>query len=50
MVIAGAPPWLQVGWVIALIMLILCVVFAAIGSLPIMLALLIGGVALSRLL
>ena len=45
-----AAPVFSIGWIIALLVLILCIVFAAIGRLDALLALLIGGVALSRLL
>lgn len=37
------------GAVIALLVLVLCVVFAVLGQLPPLLALLIGGAALARL-
>jgi hypothetical protein len=50
MVISGAPSWVNVGWIIALLVLILCVVFVAIGRLDIVLGGLIAGVALARLL
>jgi hypothetical protein len=43
-------PPLTIGWIIALLVLILCIVFAVIGRLDFVLAGLIGGVALSRLL
>ncbi len=45
----GLPP-VTIGWVIALLVLILCIVFAALGQLPLIIAGLIGGVALARLL
>lgn len=48
--IQGAPAWATVGWVIALIVLILVVVFAILGSLDYKLALLLGGLAVARLL
>jgi hypothetical protein len=48
--IQGAPAWATVGWVIALIVLLLCVVFIAIGKLDFVTGGLIGGAALSRLL
>lgn len=48
--IQGAPTWLNVGWLIALIVLLLCIVFAAIGQLDFKLAGLIGGAALARLI
>ncbi len=50
MVIAGAPAWATVGWLIALLMLILAIVFVAIGRLDLVTGGLIGGVALARLL
>jgi hypothetical protein len=43
-------PPLTIGWIIALLVLILCIVFAVIGRLDFLIAGLIGGVALSRLL
>jgi len=43
-------PAITIGWIIALLVLILCIVFAAIGRLDLLLAGLIGGVALARLL
>jgi hypothetical protein len=43
-------PPLTIGWIIALLVLILCIVFAVIGRLDFVLAGLIGGVALARLL
>jgi hypothetical protein len=48
--ITGAPPWLSIGWLIALLVVILCIVFFAIGQLEPRLALLIGGAALARML
>lgn len=42
-------PPITVGWVIALLVLILCVVFAAIGKEDVVLLALIGGAALARL-
>ena len=50
MVIAGAPAWATVGWVIALVVMLLCVVFVAIGRLDLVTGGLIGGAALARLL
>jgi len=44
------PPAFGLGWIIALLVLLLCLVFAAIGRLDIVLAGLIGGVALARML
>jgi hypothetical protein len=49
-VISKAPAWLGIGWLIALLVLILCIVFAVVGPLDYLLAGLIGGVALARLL
>jgi hypothetical protein len=43
-------PTITIGWIIALLVLILCIVFVAIGRLDILIGGLIGGVALSRLL
>jgi hypothetical protein len=43
-------PAITVGWVLALVALILCIVFAAVGQIDLKLAGLIGLVALSRLL
>ena len=43
-------PPVTIGWIIALLVLILCIVFAVIGRLDFVLAGLIGGVALARLL
>jgi hypothetical protein len=45
----SVPP-ITIGWLIALLVLILCIVFAVIGWLDVLLAGLIGGVALARLL
>jgi hypothetical protein len=42
-------PPITIGWIIALLVLILCIVFAAIGRLDFLTAGLIGGVALARL-
>jgi hypothetical protein len=42
-------PAITIGWLLALVVLLLCIVFAAIGRLEVVLAILIGGVALSRL-
>jgi len=50
MVIAGAPAWATVGWVIALVCLILAVIFMVLGRLDLVTGGLIGGVALARLL
>jgi len=43
-------PPVTVGWILALLVFILCIVFAVIGRLDFVLAGLIGGVALARLL
>jgi hypothetical protein len=43
-------PAITIGWLLALVVLLLCIVFAAIGRLDFVLAGLIGGVALARLL
>jgi hypothetical protein len=43
-------PAITIGWLLALVVLLLCVVFAAIGRLDFVIAGLIGGVALARLL
>jgi hypothetical protein len=48
--IAGAPTWLTVGWILALLVLVLDVVFVAIGQLDFKIGGLIGGLALARLL
>jgi hypothetical protein len=45
-----AAPVITIGWIIAVIVLLLCVVLAVIGRLDVLEALLIGGVALARLL
>lgn len=42
-------PPISIGWIIALVILVLVVVFFAIGTLPAVLAVLIGGLALARL-
>ena len=39
-----------VGWIIALLVLILCIVLIVVGQLPVVVGGLIAGVALSRLL
>ena len=44
-----ALPPITIGWVIALLILVLCVVFIAVGKLDTLTGALIGGVALSRL-
>ena len=46
----SAPAWATIGWGIALIVLIVDVVFMAIGSVELKLGLLIGGLAVARLL
>ena len=38
-----------VGWILALLVLILCIVFVVLGQLPLIVGGLIGGVALARL-
>jgi len=43
-------PPITIGWVIALLVLILCIIFIVTGQLPILVGSLIGGVALARLL
>ena len=43
-------PAFTIGWVIALVILILVVVLFVVGQLPVLLAALIGGLALARLL
>jgi hypothetical protein len=48
--ITGAPAWLSVGWLIALLVLILTLIFLALGQVDQKTGLLIGGVALARLL
>ena len=45
----SVPAWLGVGWVIALLVLILCLVFIAIGKVDLVVGGLIAGVALARL-
>ena len=46
----NTPPWLTFGWLLALIVLVLVVVFAAIGRLDLVAAGLFGGLALARLI
>ena len=46
----AAPPWFTIGWIIALIVLLVDVVFLAIGQVDTRVGLLIGGLALARLL
>ncbi len=48
--ITGAPTWVTVGWLLALVVFLLVIVFAAIGQLELRLAGLLGGVALARLI
>ena len=48
--IAGGPAWLTVGWLIALLVLVVDIVFLAIGQMDIRLGALIGGLALARML
>jgi hypothetical protein len=45
-----APSVISLGWIVALLVLILVIVFAVLAQIPLLLAGLIGGVALSRLL
>ena len=45
-----ALPPVTIGWVIALLVLILCVVFVAVGQVPLIIGALIAGAALARLL
>jgi len=46
----GTPGWLTFGWIIAFLVLILAVVFTAVGRLDLLEGCLIGGVALSRII
>jgi hypothetical protein len=48
--IPNAPPWLGIGWILALIVLVLVIVLVVIAQLDTKLALLLGGLALARLL
>jgi hypothetical protein len=43
-------PVITIGWIIALIVLLLVIVFIATGQVPVVIGLLIGGCALARLL
>jgi hypothetical protein len=45
-----APSVISLGWIIALIVLILVIVFLVLAQVPLLVGLLIGGVALARLL
>jgi hypothetical protein len=47
---ADAPAWLTLGWIIALIVLLVDIVFMAISQIDIRLGGLIAGLALARLL
>jgi hypothetical protein len=47
-VVAGGP--ITLGWLVALLVLILAIIFAVLNTIPLVLAGLIGGVALARLL
>ncbi len=47
---ATTPAWLTVGWLIALLVLVLAIVFAAIGKLDFVIAGMFVGLALARLL
>ena len=49
-VVQWTVPPVTIGWIIALLVLILCIVFAVLGRIDFLLAGLIGGVALARLL
>lgn len=44
------PPVITIGWLIALVVLLVCIVLIATGGLPLVTGLLIGGVAAARLL
>jgi len=46
----NAPAWLSLGWIIALIVLVLDIVFIALNQIDTKIGLLIGGVALAVLL
>jgi len=46
----NAPAWLSIGWIIALIVLIVDIVFMVLGTVDTKIGLLIGGVALARML
>jgi hypothetical protein len=48
--ITGGPTWLSVGWIIALLVLVITVVLVVIGQLDTTHGLLIGALAASRLL
>jgi hypothetical protein len=50
MQITGAPAWVTVGWVLALIVLVVDIVFLALAQIDLRLGLLIGGLALARML
>lgn len=50
MVIQGAPAWATVGAVLALIVLVVDIVFLVLGTVDLKVGLLIGGLALARLL
>ena len=43
-------PPITVGWIIALLVLILCIIFVVTGQIPILIGSLIGGAAAARLL
>ncbi len=45
-----AGPYFSIGWVIALIVLVLVIVLLVVGQLSVLLAALIGGLAISRLI
>lgn len=46
----NTPTWLSLGWVIALVILIVDIVFLAVGRIDLIQGLLIGGLALAILL
>lgn len=52
MVISGAPAWLSVGWIIAVIVLLLCILglVGVLPETPIIIFGLLAGLAISRLL
>lgn len=50
MVIQGAPAWASVGFIIALLVLLVDVIFLAIGQIDLKVGVLIGGCAIARLL
>jgi hypothetical protein len=50
MPITGAPAWATIGAIIALVVLVVTIVFAALGQLELRIAALIIGLAIARLL